>query len=75
VRTYPEAASEEWNFDLARCDFEIQEILSRDPEAQNPAYLSVLGLNNWTVERALIQRELEASGKSPQPLARTARTS
>jgi hypothetical protein len=39
---------------IARCDREIAEIAARDPEAQ-PAYLTVLGINDWEHEKRLLQ--------------------
>ncbi len=40
-----------------------------------PAWLVVMGINDWEVEKILIEREYAASGRSPRPLSRTARTS
>jgi hypothetical protein len=45
--------------DLARCDREIAEIQARPDVVAGTcrAYLPALGVNDWTVERDLIERE------------------
>ncbi len=61
--------------DLARCDQEIAEILARPQDYPHPAYLSVMGLIDWQMERAWILREVEASGRNLRQLARIGHTS
>ena len=63
--------------DLARCDQEIAEILARPDviAGRAPAWLVVFGVNDWTVERDLIEREFAASGRSLPRCARIGRTS
>jgi hypothetical protein len=45
--------------DLARCDREIEEIEERPANYPAPAYLSAMGVNDWRVERRLIESERE----------------
>lgn len=45
--------------DIARCDREIADMLSQPPVQR--AWLVTLGVNDWTVERALILQEQEPS--------------
>lgn len=49
--------------DLERCDQEIAEIVNRpDVVSGNcPAWLVALGVNDWTVERRLIELAAEGS--------------
>jgi hypothetical protein len=43
---------------LARCDQEIAEIKSRDPQDERSrAFLSVIGINDWEAEKRAIERE------------------
>ncbi len=51
--------------DLARCDQEIAEILARPDviAGRAPAWLVVFGVNDWTVERDLIERDFRQLGE------------
>jgi hypothetical protein len=57
--------------DLERCDREIAEILAEAAAGDKPAWLIAVGVNDWQIERRLIEIEqLEALNRAtPEQIA------